>query len=551
MKNSTFKSTIKLKWTLLVSILLLFTGTTQAQVMYGDTIFHEDFGSGTDRSDLTGRGAIGGLYLYEGPLEFNIALDSAVLIGAYPTATIKFHEIPITTSSTAYAQKPSAGTTTAFAGYWQVTTWSSMTLDTKHTDYTTETYPLKADAASNLPCSWIRMSGVWKFGFLYTTTDDASYTGVIPDDGYYALISNANDFTGSDSYLQGGWQDHTGWDSIATSPLTPADSTANSYHHTGDGRFLFVNCSQSSTITGPVYKRQVTELCRGAEFEFSAWLANIHDSNNNSHFRIEIWSADPGENPSLGNLDSDDEGNQIAEANNATLIKVGDTYNVPTVGKWYRLAETFVLTGQDYCWVVVRNYGTGSGNDIAIDDIVFKPYAPFNLEIELSTTSVNLACAEGLVTLLSSFPDSMPEYITVEEYGFFFQGYANGIWTTIGNSTPIQTQSSDMPLELTIPIAEYDMYTKFRVIVASTPANFGGKCITFTYPPKDKEPIGTSPNFTISGDDICDPQDGSNPTGTFTITNINQAESGGIYEGWQVKVRMPDGTIKTLTPTTR
>lgn len=538
MKNSTLKKFIRLKWTFAL-LLLLAAGTAQAQsVMYGDTIFHEDFGSGTERADLSGRGAIGGLYLYEGPLEFNIALDATKLTDP------KFHEIPITTASAAYADKPDAATTTAFAGYWRVGTWKDMTLGSKQTDYTTATFPLESDVSSNYPCSWIRIDGVWKFGFLYTTSEDASYTGVIPNDGYYALISNANDFTGSDSYLQGGWQDHTGWDSISISPLTPADSVANNYHHTGDGRFLFVNCSQSSSITGPVYKRQVTELCRGAEFEFSAWLANIHDSKNNSQFRIEIWSGDPGENPTLGDLDSDDEGNQIAEANNATLIKVGTKYSVPAVGKWYRLAETFVLTGQDYCWVVVRNYGVGEGNDIAIDDIVFKPYAPFNLEIQLSTTSVNLACAEGLVTLLSSFPPTMPEYIDVAEYGFYFQGYANGVWTRIGNSTPIQTQSAAFPLELTIPIAEYDMYTKFRVIVASTPANFGGKCVSFTYPPKDKEPIGDSPNFTISGDDICDPQNGTNPSGTFVIKNINQD----TCEGWQVKVRMPDGTIQTLTP---
>ncbi len=541
MKNSTFlKNTCKLKWILFVFIALASITTHAQTVMYGDTIFHEDFGSGTDRANLSGRGSVGGLYLYEGPIEYNIALDSANLSG-----TILFHQVPISTSSSAYAYKPSSGTTSAFTdGYWLVTTWETVTLSSIKTDYTTETYPEQTDVSSNYPCSWILMDGVWKFGFLYTTSDDASYTDIVPEDGYYSLISDGDNLTGGDdNYLQDHWLDHTGWDSISVSPLTPADSAANNYHHTGDGRFLFVNCSQGD-ITGPVYKRQVTELCRGAEFEFSVWCASIHGSNNNSQFRVEIWSGDPGEDPSLGSLGSSYEGQEIESANNATLIKVGDTYSVPAVGSWYRLAETFTLTGQDYCWVVVRNYGTGSGNDIAIDDIVFKPYAPFNLEIELSTTSVTLACAEGLVTLLSTFPETMPDYIDVSEYGFYFQGYADGVWTTIGNTSPIQTQSAEFPLELTIPIAEYDMYTMFRVIVASTPANFGGKCITFTYPPKEKEAIGSSPNFIITGDDICDPQDGSNPSGTFKITNINQD----TCEGWQVKVRMPDGTIQTLTP---
>lgn len=100
-------------------------------------------------------------------------------------------------------------------------------------------------------------------------------------------------------------------------------------------------------------------------------------------------------------------------------------------------------------------------------------------------------------------------------------------------------------MELTLPLAEYNLYTHFRVTVATTPSGFGGRCITFTYPPEPKEDIAAAPAFTISGTDVCDDLSNiTDLTGKFTITNTNP----GSCAGWQVKVRLADGTIKTLTP---
>jgi hypothetical protein len=146
----------------------------------------------------------------------------------------------------------------------------------------------------------------------------------------------------------------------------------------------------------------------------------------------------------------------------------------------------------------------------------------------------------------------MPEYIDVTQYGFYFQGYRNGTWTRVGSATPIQTQSATTPLELTLPIAEYNLYSQYRVTVATTPAGFGGKCVTFTYPPTPADPIPDAPNFTILGADVCKDMtnSGADKYGTFHITNINQA----VCEGWEVKVRLTNSkgtTIKTLRPTTK
>ncbi len=561
MKNSTpiLKKAIKFTKLILLSALsMVYTSTTAQEVMYGDTIFWENFGSGTTRADISGRGIVGGLYMYAGDLEYSIGLNSAD-VATYVTAnsgrtwiqeTPKFKEIPISTSSNPYSNKPAEGDSEPFASYWTIDSWKDWDFSSEKTDFTTATlavddYTAGAETSdNNYPCSWMKVDGVWKFGFYYTTYEN-DITDDEPNDGYYALIDSTNRLTGGATYLQDAWLDHSGLSCIDNDVTAVDPDTCT---HTGNGRFMFVNCSQSNTVTGAVYKRQVTELCRDAMFEFSIWVTSVHNSTDNASFRIEIWSDDPGENPSLGSLTDAYEGLSISEANDATLILCGTTTGFDSTGYWKQIKEVFTLLDQDYCWVVVRNYGSGSGNDIGIDDLVFKPFTPFNLDIELAASvlgDAEMACNDGLVSLVSNFPENMPEYISLQEFGFYFQGQSGtNEWVNIGSTIPIQTQSAAVPLELTIPLAEYNLYDRYRITVATTPAGFGGRCITFTYPPTDKEPIGTAPEFTITGLDVCDDTNG-NQTGTFIITNTNQAVTD---NNWVVKLRMPDGSIVTRTP---
>ena len=71
---------------------------------------------------------------------------------------------------------------------------------------------------------------------------------------------------------------------------------ANFRDHTGDydGRMFVADGAQRP---GSVFERTVTELCKNAKFEFSAWVAFIHHNNNNPpNFQLEIWTK----NPNLG-----------------------------------------------------------------------------------------------------------------------------------------------------------------------------------------------------------------------------------------------------------
>lgn len=540
-----------------VVILFIMGHLVSAQSqMYGDTIFWENFGTGTTRSDITGLGKIGGMYKYEGSINYVYALNPDLLESyktanpgkSYVTKDVTFHDMPILTTSAQYAIKPTTSGPAYTSQYFKITSWRNRTFSSVYTG-STETLPAWDDIylttgagyESAIPCAWLWVDGEWKFGFYYITYQNTARTAV-PDDGHYAITNDLGSF--GVNWLPTTFKDHSGFVNDSTSPMSPDSARVSN----DNGRMLFVNCAAVSGITSPVYKRLVTELCRDAWFEFSVWVASCHMTTNGSQFRIEFWSEDPGNDPSLGDLDNTYEGLTIAKANNAKLFKVG-TITSGILHKWEKITEKFKLSSQDYVWVVVRNYGAGgTGNDIALDDLVFRPWAPFNLSVALSPASIKSACVDGLVTLLSYFPvDSlMPKYIDITQYAFYFQGERNGVWYTLGNSIPLQTQSSHIPLELTLTLSEYNLYNRFRLAVASTPSGFGGKCVTFTQINTEKQSIGASPQFTISGKDVCDDKSGTQQ-GTFYIKNANQTNC----EGWQVKVKMPDGSLQTFTPSAK
>lgn len=528
---------------------------------YGDTIFWENFGNGAVRTDITGLGKIGGMYKYEGALNYVYATNSQKLTDYkstnpskdYITDSPTFQEVPLLTTEAQYSFKPTTAGPAWTSTYFTITSWRNRTFSAA-TSGSTETLAAWDDTntgsgyESQIPCAWIWVDNSWKFGFYYITYENTARCAV-PDDGHYAIVKNLDLFNcpGDVNWLPDNFRDHTGFTNDTLSPITSSGTRVSSGD---DSRMLFVNCAAVTGISSPVYKRMVTELCRDGWFEFSIWYASVQTTTNNSQFRIEFWNTDPGNDPSLGNLDASYEGQSIALANGSKLLKVGDktTLGVSAdLGKWYQIKEHFKLTGQDYVWVVVRNFGQGgSGNDIVLDDLVFKPWAPFDLSLMISTISLSTACTDGIVTLMSSFPNpsSFPGYVNIKDYSFYFEGLnSSANWIRLGSSVPLKTESTYMPLELSIPVAEYMLYSKFRISVASSASGFGGKCITFTNNPTDNVAIPSTPSFVLSGNDVCDDNSGTQK-GYFKIKNTNQSSC----EGWSVRVKMPNGSTQTFTP---
>ncbi|MFD2920104.1 gliding motility-associated C-terminal domain-containing protein [Terrimonas rubra] len=164
-----------------------------------------------------------------------------------------------------------------------------------------------------------------------------SYIGAdCPSDGSYTIRNNTlNCFSGS-------WHNLT------------ADHTGN----TG-GYFMLVNASNNP---GEFYVDTVRGLCSGTTFEFAAWIANVlkptacspNPTQPNLTFSIESTTGVVLQQYNTGTIQSD---------NNPTWKQYGFYFTTPS-------GVTDVVLR------MVNNAPGGCGNDLALDDITFKPCGP-------------------------------------------------------------------------------------------------------------------------------------------------------------------------------
>lgn len=164
----------------------------------------------------------------------------------------------------------------------------------------------------------------------YVPTNAYQYTGSgCPNDGYYTIATTIP----------------VCWGGVWHTPV--AD-------HTGGGAFLLVNATFEP---GDFFVSKVSGLCPGTTYEFAAWMMNVIKGGGirpNVTFRIE------------------DVGGNILQS-----FSTGDIPN--TVQPEWRQYGFFFTTNPAATEVVLRmtnNAPGGIGNDIALDDITFRPCGP-------------------------------------------------------------------------------------------------------------------------------------------------------------------------------
>jgi gliding motility-associated-like protein len=130
--------------------------------------------------------------------------------------------------------------------------------------------------------------------------------------------------------------------------------TVNS-DHTGNGAFLLVNASLQPA---DFFVGTVTGLCSNTTYEFSAWIMNVLKSpagiQPNITFTIETPSGAIINTYSTGNI------------------------SVTSVPVWNQYGFYFTTTAgnPDVVLRIRNNAPGGSGNDLAMDDITFRPCGP-------------------------------------------------------------------------------------------------------------------------------------------------------------------------------
>ncbi len=167
-----------------------------------------------------------------------------------------------------------------------------------------------------------------------------------PQDGQYTLFYRTNIIPNSQNWLYS--LDHT--------PDNEPNGT--------DGKCLIVN---ASNVAGEFYKRTVTGLCSNTRFEFSAWVLNILNPATGAcpgtgipvNVTFEIW-----------------------DATDTTLLQSGNTGNIngTTTPIWNQYGLVFTMpVGQTSVILKMKNNGAGGcGNDLAIDDIMFRACGEFS-----------------------------------------------------------------------------------------------------------------------------------------------------------------------------
>jgi gliding motility-associated-like protein len=219
-----------------------------------------------------------------------------------------------------------------------------------------------------------------------------NFTTGAPNDGNYTISNRTNFFDWHNV------QDHT-----------PNDI---------DGKSLIVNADFTA---GEFYRRTVSGLCENTSYEFSAWLINLLPTTACGgagipiNVRFQIW-----------------------DATDTSLLASGDTRQIPNRATplWERYGLVFQTVSNQTSVILkmLNNEVGGCGNDLAIDDIVFRTCGDF-IEINDSQNANNIeACAvNGAVsTILTATPD----FSIYSSHAYQWQESLDGInWTDIFGET--------------------------------------------------------------------------------------------------------------------
>ena len=200
----------------------------------------------------------------------------------------------------------------------------------------------------------------------YTATNGYIYTiSNCPDDGYYTITKSTTNCFGNT------------WHNVTSD-------------HTGGGAFMLVNASFNP---GDFFVTTVSNLCPNTTYEFAAWIMNVMKRTGailpDITFRIETPSGTV-----LGQYST------------------GDIHDTPTP-QWNQYGFYF-QTPPNNPVIVLRmtnNAPGGVGNDLALDDITFRPCGEkISAQITGSTDTVDVC--EGNSNTYSFSGDASAAYVS-------------------------------------------------------------------------------------------------------------------------------------------
>ena len=323
-----------------------------------------------------------------------------------------------------------------------------------------------------------------------------------PEDGQYTIVKTS-------AGLNSGWH----------------QNVVNRTLNDPNGYFMLVNADFNK---GVFYQNTINNLCPNTTYEFAAWVINIL---RNSGIKPNIRFTIENNGVSIKEFTTGD----IFEGNATNWIKYGTIFTTP--------ANVGVITLK----MTNENPG-GNGNDLAIDDITFRPCGP-TISSTINTTGIvaNLCAGEsGNFNLSSTVSSGYTNPV------YQWQEFIGNNWVNIAGETTTQTTR-------TFTNAQVGIY-QYRLAVAENgninSANCRVSSATLTINVNAKPtPVATNSGAACEGSNIqLNVDQGvsfewTGPNNFFStlqnpqITNVSLASAG----NYQVKVTNASGCIATAS----
>ena len=225
-------------------------------------------------------------------------------------------------------------------------------------------------------------------------TTSYNFNAGLPNDGSYTISSNTNYFD---------------WHNAADH--TPSDI---------NGKMLIINASYTA---GEFYKTTISGLCENTSYEFSAFLLGLSLTGNGCgsglipvNVTFQIW-----------------------DDTNTNLLASGDTGNIFDTASpiWTPYGLVFKSEpGQTSVILKMINNGTGGcGNDLAIDDIVFKSCGDVISLTNDPGENIIAQCAdEGVI--VSTTITATPDFSIYSSHAYQWQESSDSVtWVDIAGET--------------------------------------------------------------------------------------------------------------------
>lgn len=310
--------------------------------------------------------------------------------------------------------------------------------------------------------------------------------------------------------------------------------------HTGDqnGYFMLVN---ASVFPGAFYVETVNGLCGNTTYEFAAWVLNILKASA---------CGGAGIQPNL---------TFRLEKTDGSILQVYNTGNIPAsatpVWKQYGFFFTTPPNVTDVVLRIINNAQGGCGNDLALDDITFRPCGP-----QISTAIAGIA--SNAVSLCEGTSQSYT-FTALVSTGFnnpvvqWQERYNGGTWNNIPGATAVtysrnfSTSAQPGTYQFRLAAAESGNMSAAQCRIASLPLTVDissnpalsannnsplceGKTIMLT---ASNNAVWTGPNgFVASGSSATISNARTSHSGMYYVTSVNGSCS------------RTDSTVVTVNP---